>query len=157
MVVAASRTEPALQLTQTSSRNDDKSPSLPAKAKAPSFIGSRSYSGPAVLSRSENNAEPFSSQSKAVISHEAESDDHMKLWDEAYDELRRLEPELVKAYEKILSHDYKTVREAEQSQENLIEQDDRTRRRTQMDQILWGILQNTGKPTVAERRIEDAI
>lgn len=157
VVTAASKTEPDLQITQTSSRNEDKNPSLPAKAKAPPFIGSRSYSGPAVLSRPENNAEPSLSQSKVLISREGELDDHMKLWDEAYDELRRLEPELVKAYEKILSHDYKISREAERAEENHIEQDDRTRRRSQMDQILRGILQNTGRPTGAERRVEDAI
>ncbi|KFY96114.1 hypothetical protein V498_02885 [Pseudogymnoascus sp. VKM F-4517 (FW-2822)] len=157
VVTAASETEPNLESTQASSRNEEKNPSLPEKAKAPLFIGSRSYSGPAVLSLSESNAEPFSGQSKALISHEGELDDYMKLWDEAYDELRRLEPELVKAYEKILSHDYKISRETERAQENLIEQDDRTRRRSQMDQILRGILQNSGKPTGAERRVEDAI
>lgn len=157
VVTAASETKPNLEITQASSLNEERNPSLPAKAKAPLFIGSRSYSGPAVLSHSESNAEPFSGQSKVLISHEGELDDYMKLWDEAYDELRRLEPELVKAYEKILSHDYKTSRETERAQENLIEQDDRTRRRLQMDQILRGILQNSGKPTGAERRVEDAI
>jgi N-terminal domain of NWD NACHT-NTPase len=146
-----------LQITQTSSHNGDKSLSLPAKAKTQSSIGSRSYSEPAILSRSENKAENLANQSQEIIPREGTSDDHMKLWDEAYDELRRLEPGLVGAYEKILSHDYEVAREAERAQENHIEQDDWTRRRMQMDQILRNVLQHTTKPTGAEGRAKDAI
>ena len=153
----ASRTDPSLQISQTPSYNDDKSPSLPAKAKTQPLIGSRSYSGPAILSRSENKTENFASQAQEIVPREGASDDHMKLWDEAYDELRRREPGLVEAYEKILSHDYEVAREAERAQENHIEQDDRMRRRMQMDQILRNILQHTTKPSGVEGRVKDAI
>jgi hypothetical protein len=81
----------------------------------------------------------------------------IKLWDEAYDQLKRSDPAIVEAYEKILSQDYETSPEAKRAQENVIEQDDWKIRRTQMERILQKILKDIPKPTGVKRIMTDAI
>lgn len=135
---------------------EDQVPSLPTKAVTPS-IDSRSYSGPAILYRPETRSGNPSNQLQDNDSHDPALDNPMKLWDEAYDQLKRLDPAIVEAYEKILSQDYETAREAKRAQDNVIEQDDWKQRRSQMDRILNNVLQNITKPTGAERIMTDAI
>lgn len=145
--------------TVSSSRHDDQSQSPSSVASAPPYLATRSYSGPAVLPHPETYAKSPSDNSQSNSSGEGLSDPHMKIWDEAYDELKRLEPDLVKAYEKILSQEYAIAHddESKQDPENVIEQEDWTRRRWQMDGILKKILLQTTKPAGAEGKVTDAI
>ncbi|KAK2734227.1 hypothetical protein FQN57_001748 [Myotisia sp. PD_48] len=145
-------TDTSLQKIPINSHDEGLVQSLPAKANMPS-IGSRSHSEPAILYHSESRLGNSSSQSQDNDSRDLSLDNPIKLWDEAYDQLKRLEPAIVEAYEKILSQDY----EGNQAQENVIEQGDWSRRRSQMDRILRNVLQDIPKPTGGERVMADAI
>lgn len=153
MVIVAPRTATDLESVPKSSHGDDQKQSLPTEMRTPSYIISPSYSAQALLSHPESFAENNPTNS----SGDGPLENHMKLWDEAYDELKRLDPELVKTYEKILSQDYEITPEPEQALENVIEQDDRTRRRSQMDRILRKVLLKTSKPAGVEGKVTDAI
>lgn len=127
--------------------------SFPTEPKPPSHVYSRSNSGPAVFPHFHNSTQNPEIRSQG---HEEPLEIHTKLWDEAYDELKRIDPELVQTYEKILSEDYELTPELDQASGNIIEQHDRTRRRVQMDGILRKVLLETTKPAGVAARVKDA-
>lgn len=69
----------------------------------------------------------------------------IQLWDRAYDDLKREEPKLVDAYEKILSRQLQDGPGSivPESQPNTIAQDDSDRRRRQMTQLINASLVKT--------------
>jgi N-terminal domain of NWD NACHT-NTPase len=77
-----------------------------------------------------------------------------QLWDQAYDDLKRDEPKLFDFYETILSHDLDSSKGAKG---NIIEQTDRMKRRSQMEDLLNTGLDNTAKLAKAEKKIGDAM
>jgi N-terminal domain of NWD NACHT-NTPase len=77
-----------------------------------------------------------------------------QLWDQAYDDLKRDEPKLFDFYETILSHDLDSSKGAKG---NIIEQTDRMKRRSQMENLLNTGLDNTAKLAKAEKKIGDAM
>jgi len=76
-----------------------------------------------------------------------------QLWDQAYDDLKRDEPKLLDFYEAILSRELDSSRGAK---ENIIDQD-RERRRSQMDHLLNIGLDKTAKLAKVEKNMGDAI
>jgi hypothetical protein len=77
-----------------------------------------------------------------------------QFWDQAYDDLKRDEPKLFAFYETILSHDLDSSKGAKG---NIIEQTDRTKRRSQMEHLLNTGLDNTAKLAKTEKKIGDAM
>jgi hypothetical protein len=77
-----------------------------------------------------------------------------QLWDQAYDDLKRDEPKLFDFYETILSHDLDSSKGAKG---NIIEQTDRMKRRSQMEDLLNTGLDNTAKQAKAAKNIGDAM
>ncbi|KAL2156755.1 hypothetical protein VTH82DRAFT_1501 [Thermothelomyces myriococcoides] len=114
---------------------------------------------------SQNNEQSRTSQqdSMAAPSHAplpslAAKDDASslpaKLWDHAYDELKRDVPKLVDAYEKILSGQLKNGHgsKVSESQRNDIEQDNPDRRRQQMERLIKdGLAKIDGEAKIKER------
>ena len=74
-----------------------------------------------------------------------------QLWDQAYDGLKQDEPKLFELYETILSHELDSTEGG-----NVIEQN-RTRRRSQMDRLLNTGLDKTARLVHVEKNIGDAI
>jgi hypothetical protein len=132
-------------------------PSLTAEAVEPPVIDNHSSSGSPAFPRTEDTGANPQSQPRDVTLQQTSVDENMKFWDEAYDDLKKRDPKLIRAYEKILSHDYEHGSDAKGVDENLIEQNDRAKRRTQMDRILKKILEKTTKPNGVSKNIEDAI
>lgn len=81
---------------------------LTAEAVKPQVIDNHSSSGSPAFPHAEYTRANPQSQPRDVTSHQTSADENMKFWDEAYDELKKQDPELIRAYEKILSHDYET-------------------------------------------------
>jgi len=77
-----------------------------------------------------------------------------QLWDQAYDDLKCDEPKLFAFYETILSHDLDSSKGAKG---NIIEQTDRTKRRSQMEHLLNTGLDKTAELAKAEKKIGDAM
>ena len=77
-----------------------------------------------------------------------------QLWDQAYDDLKRDEPKLFDFYETILSHDLDSSKGAKG---NIIEQTDRMKRRSQMEDLLNTGLDNTAKLAKAQKNIGDVM
>ena len=86
----------------------------------------------------------------AVISQTAITTPPEQLWDQAYDGLKHDEPKLFELYETILSRDLEGVKG------NVIEQN-RTKRRSQMDRLLNTGLEKTARLVHVEKNIGDAI
>ena len=84
----------------------------------------------------------------------ARTEPAMQLWDQAYDDLKRDEPRLFDFYETVLSHDLGSSKGAKK---NIIEQTDRMKRRSQMEDLLNAGLDNTAKLAKAEIFFGDAI
>lgn len=152
----SAETDRSLLIIPSNSHDECSALHTTTKPGAPS-IGSRSHSGPAILYRPEAHAGDFSIATQHNDSRDPALENPIKLWDEAYDELKRLDPAIVEAYEKILSQDYETSPEEKRTQENVIEQDDWKIRRTQMERILQNILKDIPKPTGVKRIMTDAI
>jgi hypothetical protein len=76
-----------------------------------------------------------------------------QFWDQAYDDLKHEEPKLFEFYETILSYDLDSSRG---TRGNVIEQD-RTKRRAQMDHLLNAGMDKTAKLAEVEKNIGDAI
>jgi hypothetical protein len=78
-----------------------------------------------------------------------------RLWDQAYDALKRDEPALVTAYERILSCQLQNGLGAQvlEAQSNEITQDDPDARRCQMKQLIKGGLDKTAREAKAKERI----
>jgi len=76
-----------------------------------------------------------------------------QLWDQAYDGLKHDEPKLFELYETILS---RYLDSSEGVKGNVIEQN-RTKRRSQMDRLLNTGLDKTARLVHAEKKIGDAI
>jgi N-terminal domain of NWD NACHT-NTPase len=76
-----------------------------------------------------------------------------QLWDEAYDTLKHDEPKLFKLYESILSRELDSSKDAKG---NVIEQN-REKRRSQMDYLLDTGLEKTAKLINVEKNIGDTI
>jgi hypothetical protein len=77
-----------------------------------------------------------------------------QLWDRAYDILKSEEPKLFDYYEEILSHDLGGSKGAKG---NVIEQTDRKKRRSQMEDLLNIGLDKTAKLAKAEGKIDDVL
>ena len=82
------------------------------------------------------------------------STDPELLWDEAYDDLKRDEPKLLKYYEELLSRD---LGDSQKGTANGIEQTDRAKRRSQMDGLLHRGLEKTAQLTEIENNIGVAV
>jgi hypothetical protein len=78
-----------------------------------------------------------------------------QLWDRAYDDLKADEPKLLKLYETILSRELDDS--SKEAKENVIEQRDSVKRRSQMDCLLNAGLDKTQKLAKVEKNIGDAI
>ena len=78
-----------------------------------------------------------------------------QLWDRAYDDLRHDNPKLFKLYETILSRELEGGRK--ESTENVIEQANTAKRRTQMYCILDAGWNKTEKSAEVEKNIGDAM
>jgi hypothetical protein len=76
-----------------------------------------------------------------------------RFWDQAYDGLKHDEPKLFELYETILSRDLDI---SEGVKGNVIEQN-RTKRRSQMDRLLNTGLDKTARLVYVEKNIGDAI
>lgn len=78
-----------------------------------------------------------------------------QLWDQAYDDLKHDDPKLIQLYETILSSDLDNG--SKRPKGNVIEQKDRTKRRSQMESLLNTGLDKTEKLANVETNIGDAI
>lgn len=78
-----------------------------------------------------------------------------QLWDQAYDDLKHDNPKLIELYETILSPDLDNSSKGAKG--NVIEQKDRTKRRSQMESLLNTGLDKTEKLAKVEKNIGDAI
>ena len=78
-----------------------------------------------------------------------------RLWDLAYDSLKDDEPKLVKAYEKVLSHELEE--NASSSVASAIEQTNPAIRRSQMSQLVQAGLKKTEKETKVKQDIGNAL
>jgi len=79
-----------------------------------------------------------------------------RLWDRAYDDLKKEETALVEAYEKILSrklHGHGFSSPVDESEQNTIAQDDVDTRRSQMKQLVHTGLDKTAR----EAKVKDAV
>jgi hypothetical protein len=147
----------ALQTAQAGSTSYDASAALTAEAVELPVIDNHSSLGSLAVPCTEDTRVDPRSQSRDMTSHQTSADENMKFWDEAYDKLKEQDPELTRAYEKILSHDYGLGIDAKAADENLIEQNDWAKRRMQMDRILEKVLDKTMKPNGVGQKFEDAI
>lgn len=146
----------APQTAQAGSASYDANAVLTAEAVEPPAIDNHSSSGSPAFPRTEYTRANPQSQPRDVTSHQTSDDENMKFWDEAYDKLKEQDPELIRAYEKILSR-YEPGTDVRGTEENLIEQTDRAKRHTQMHSILKKVLDKTTKPNSVGKKIEDAI
>jgi hypothetical protein len=78
-----------------------------------------------------------------------------QLWDRAYDDLKADKPKLLNLYKTILS--YKLDDSSKEAEENVIEQRDPVKRRSQIDRLLNAGLDKTQKLAKVEKNIGDAI
>lgn len=101
---------------------------------------------PATTPSAKHYPAPGAAQEEPVVQPE-------QLWDQAYDDLKRDEPKLLDFYEAILSRELDSSRGAK---ENIIDQD-RERRRSQMDHLLNVGLDKTAKLAKVEKNMGDAI
>lgn len=83
-----------------------------------------------------------------------------RIWDEAYNNLKRSEPKLVDAYEVVLSHEPEedgSSSEGSLLKENFIEQADNDKRWLRMDQIVQNGLKDTEKESKIRQVIGKAL
>jgi hypothetical protein len=90
---------------------------------------------------------------------DATADLPVRLWDHAYNDFKREEPELVDAYEKILSRQLEDGpgSAVPASQPNTIAQNDRDARRRQMTQLIQAGLDKTEREAKAKERLGVAV
>jgi hypothetical protein len=142
----------ARQTAQSGSASYDVSAAL--TAVEPPVIDNHSSLGSPAFYRAEDNKANPQNQTWDRTSHPTSADE---FWDEAYDKLKGQDSELIMAYEEILSHDYEFGSDAKGADKNLIEQNGRPKRSSQMDRILQKVLDKTTKPNGVGKVFEDAI